>query len=347
MADKKVTVAKLADLAGGELVGDGEVIVSDFNSLEAAKKEEISFLANAKNADQLETTDAGAVIVPVSFDKECSFPLIKVKNPYLAVAKIHTFLLEKDFVSEGIHASAYVGNDCTLAAQITVKPKAVIGDNVTIGERTIICSGVVVGNNVVIGSDCMIRPNVTIEDGTEIGDRVVIHGGTVIGSSGFGYATDEMGVHHARPQVGVVKIGNDVEIGSNCSIDRAAYGVTCIKDGVKIDNQVQVAHNVVIGEHSLIVAQAGLAGSTEVGRNVVMGGKTAAAGHQKIGDGCMIAGGSGIVGDLKAGSVVGGRPSMPLKQWRKSVVVYSKLPEMHKDIKELKKEISKLKNDEK
>lgn len=347
MAEKKVTVTQLAELVGGEVVGDGEVVVSDFNSLEGAAGDEISFLAKEKNADQLETTKAGAVIVPASFNKECSFPVIKVKNPYLAGAKIHTFLLEKDFVAEGIHPSAYVGSDCNIADQITIRPKAVIGDGVTIGERTIIYPGVVIGDNVVIGADCVIRPNVTIEDDSELGDRVIIHGGTVIGSSGFGYATDEKGVHHARPQVGVVKIGNDVEIGSNTCIDRAAYGVTWIKDGVKIDNQAQIAHNVVIGENSLIVAQVGLSGSTEIGRNVVMGGKTATAGHQKIGDMCMIAGGSGIVGDLAAGSVVGGRPSMPLKQWRKSVVVYGKLPEMHKDIKELKKELSKLKSEEK
>lgn len=347
MAEKKVTVRQLAEMVGGDVIGDGATTVSNFNSLEGATKDEISFLAKEKNADQLASTKAGAVIVPSGFDQECSFPLIKVKNPYLAGAKIHTFLLEKEFVAEGIHASASVGDGCKISDQITVKSKAVIGDSVTIGAQTIIYPGVVIGNNVVIGSGCTIRPNVTIEDDTEIGDRVVIHGGTVIGSSGFGYATDEKGVHHARPQVGFVRIGNDVEIGSNTCIDRAAYGVTWIKDGVKIDNQAQIAHNVVIGEHSLIIAQAGLAGSTELGRNVVMGGKTATAGHQKIGDMCMIAGGSGIVGDLEPGSVVGGRPSMPLKQWRKSVVVYSKLPEMHKDIKELKKELAKLKSEDK
>jgi len=346
MTVKRVTVSKLAELVEGEVVGDGDKIISGFNSLEEATDEQMSFLAKLKDKAMLEESKAGAVIVPAAFTEDCGVPIIKVKNPYLAGAKIHSFLLETDFVAEGIHPRAYVGEHCKISDQVTIKQLASIGDRVTIGERTVIHPGVVIGDDVIIGDDCDIRANVVIESTTVIGDRVLLYPGVVIGSDGFGYATDERGVHHRRPQTGRVVIGNDVDVGANSCVDCAAYGVTELKDGVKIDNQVQIGHNVEVGEHSMLIAQTGLAGSTIVGRHVVMGGKCATAGHQKIGNMCMIAAGSGVVGDLADGSVVSGRPAIPMKQWRKAVTVFGKLPEMYKEIKSLKNEINSLKDDE-
>ncbi len=342
---KKVTVAELAALVNGEIIGDGDKLISDFNSLENASSEQMSFLVKLKDKAMLETTGAGAVLVPAGFDGECAVPVIKVKDPYLAGAKIHSFLLQTDFVAEGVHSAAWVGEDCQIAEQVTIKQLVSIGNRVTIGQRTIIHPGVVIADDVTIGEDCEICANAVIEKESVIGDRVLIHAGAVIGSDGFGYATDEMGTHHRRPQTGHVVIGNDVDVGANSCIDRAAYGVTEIKNGVKIDNQVQIGHNVEIGEHSILVAQIGLAGSTVIGHHVVMGGKSGTAGHQKIGNMCMVAAGSGIVGDLADGSVVGGRPAIPLKQWRKAATVFGRLPEMHKDIKALGKEIDLLKNE--
>ncbi len=199
-----------------------------------------------------------------------------------------------------------------------------------------------IGDDVIIGDDCRIKANVTIEYGSELGSGVIIHAGTVIGSDGYGYATDKKGNHVKRPQLGIVRIGDEVEIGSNCSVDRATFGVTWIKSGSKIDNLVQIGHNSIIGENSLLVSQVGISGSTTLGRNVVFGGKAGAAGHQKIGDGTMVAGGSAVHGDHPAGSQLAGIPAFNAKLWFRAAALFSKLPELYKDVKNIKKELVRL-----
>ena len=233
MTKKQITVAALAEKVGGEVLGDGAIHIEDLDGIETAKEGYITFLVKASHAGLIAKTNASAVIVPKDVEETSAHgkTLIRVANPYLASAIIHNFLLEKPFEAKGVHSSAHIGNDCQLSEAITVEPFAVLGDNVSVGERVYIGAGTVIGNNVTIGDDTVLRPNVTIECGTLIGSRVIIHAGTVIGSDGYGYAADEHGRHIKRPQVGIVRIDDDVEIGSNCCVDRAAYGLTWIKSG--------------------------------------------------------------------------------------------------------------------
>lgn len=342
---KSVSVADLAKMVEGEVVGDGSVLVTSFAPLNAAGPGQITFLVKVITGDQLEALkglQAAALIAPQKLEGEFSFPLIKVADPYLAEAKIHSFLVTEEFVAKGVHPRAYVGDNCEISTEITIKPLACVGDRVKIGARVTIESGAIIGDDVVIGDDCAIKANATLGARTVLGNKVVIHSGAVIGSDGYGYATDKMGNHFKRPQMGFVQIDDDVEIGSNTCVDCATYGVTHIKSGVKIDNQVQVGHNVVIGENSLIVAQVGIAGSTKLGRNVVMGARAAAVGHLTIGDRVMMAAGAGAISNLEAGAVVGGIPAIPVLQWKKAALLYGKLPELHRDVRRLKKEIKDL-----
>lgn len=342
MIEKEITVEALAEMVNGQVVGDKSVMIRGFAPLENAGPEDISFLVKAKMADQLGKTGAAAVIVPLEVEGAGSFPVIQVKDPYLAAAIIHNFFLDAPFIAKGIHPRAYIGEDCSLGKEISIGPLAVIGDRVTLGERVTIEAGVVVGDDVTIGDDTTLKANVTVYSGSIIGNRVTIHSGAVLGADGYGYAANERGEHIKRPQVGIVRIDDDVEIGANSCIDRAAYGVTWIKSGVKIDNLVQVGHNVVVGENSLLVAQVGMSGSTTLGRNVVLGGQSATAGHLTIGDRVMVAAMGGVHNNLPDGAVVGGAPAFPIRQWAKSCAVFSKLPELQSKVRKNTKAIEEL-----
>jgi UDP-3-O-[3-hydroxymyristoyl] glucosamine N-acyltransferase len=268
--------------------------------------------------------------------------LIRVKDPYLASAIIHNFILQKPFQATGIHARAFVGSDCAISAEVSIGPLVVIGDRVKIGTRVTIEPGTVIGNEVTIGDDTLLKANVTIAHECIVGRRVIIHSGTVIGSDGYGYATDARGYHVKRPQVGRVLIDDDVEIGANVCIDRGAFSDTWIQSGVKIDNQVQVGHNVVIGPNSLIVAQVGIAGSTTLGRNVVLAGQVGVNGHIHLDDQVMVAASSGVHGSLPKGAKVAGTPAIPLKTWAKATSVFARLPELYNELKKLKKTVAAL-----
>lgn len=341
MIEQTMTVAALSALVDGVIVGDESLVIRNFAPLESAGPGDITFLVKAKDIGRLNDTGATAAIVPLGVESCDTLTVIRVRDPYLAAALIHKRFLEQPFVAKGIHPRAYVGDNCQLnEQQVTVGPLAVIGDRVKLGTGVVIESGAVIGDDVSIGDDTTINANVTIYNGCEIGRRVTIHSGTVIGSDGYGYATNEQGQHIKRPQVGIVRIDDDVEIGANCCVDRAAYGVTWIRSGAKIDNLVQIGHNVVIGENSLLVAQAGLAGSTTLGRNVVLGGQSAIAGHLSIGDQVMVAARGGVHGNLAKGSVVGGAPAIPIRQWAKCCAVYAKLPELQNKVKQNSKAIA-------
>jgi UDP-3-O-[3-hydroxymyristoyl] glucosamine N-acyltransferase len=342
MVQKEVSVDQLAGMVGGKVDGDGGVMVSGFAPLDSAGEGDISFLAKAKEERLLEKSGGIAFIVPLNVEKRNDKPVIQVKDPYLAVAVIHSYLIEKPFENKGLHQRAFVGEGCQLGTEISVAPLAVLGNRVQLGERVTIESGVVIGDDVTIGDDSIVKANVTIAHGSTLGSRVTIHSGTVIGSDGYGYAANERGEHLKRPQVGTVRIDDDVEIGANCTIDRAAYGTTWIKSGAKIDNLVQVAHNVIVGENSLIVAQVGLAGSTTLGRNVVMGGQSATAGHVVLGDQVMVAARGAVHKDQPKGAVLGGAPGIPVRQWAKSCAVFAKLPELQRSVKNNSKAISRL-----
>lgn len=339
---KNIPLSELAALVQGEVVGDGAICISGLSGIDQAEKGEITFLVKSSQCKYIEETRASAVIVPLDVQASTK-PLIRVKSPYLASAIIHNYLLAEPFQAKGIHARACVGDNFSHGEQLTIEAMAVLGDNVTLGERVRICSGAYVGDNAVLGDDCIIHPNVTIEEGTVLGNRVVIHGGTVIGSDGYGYAPDARGCHIKRPQVGTVRIDDDVEIGANCCVDRAAFGVTWIKTGTKIDNMVQIAHNVVVGENCLLVSHAAVAGSTSLGRNVVLGGKASAVGHITLGDGAIVAAKGAATSSVAAGKVIAGTPGIPHRQWTKSSVLFRKLPEMREEFRRLRKEVDELK----
>ncbi len=350
MTEKAISIRRLAEMVNGRIVGSAEKMIKGFNSLDKAGTDEISFLVKTKNIDLLETSLAGSIIVPERIDEEKLKSAILVKDPYLAVAIIHSYFIKEPFEAKGVHPRAYVEDSCDLGEEVTINPLAVVGERVRIGERVLVESGAIIGDDVIIGDDTAIMANVTIYKGCLIGSRVTIHSGTVVGSDGYGYAANERGEHIKRPQVGIVEIQDDVEIGANSCIDRAAYGITLIKSGTKIDNLVQVAHNVIIGENSLIVAQVGISGSSTLGRNVVMGGQSATAGHVNIGDRVMIAARGGVHSNLKEGVVVAGTPTIPARQWAKCCAVYNKLPELYDRVKKNSKAIDMLdgkKNDEK
>ncbi len=342
MIAKELSLETLALMVQGIVIGDKTLCVRGFAPLDTAGPTDISFLAKAKQAELLQTTGAGAVIVPLGVTGNGHQPMIQVRDPYLAVAIIHSHFLAEPFVAEGIHARAYVGEECILGQAISIAPLVVLGKRVRIGERVAIDAGTVIGDDVTIGDDSTIKANVTVYKGSVIGKRVTIHSGTVIGADGYGYAANERGEHIKRPQVGIVRIDDDVEIGANSCIDRATFGITWIKAGAKIDNLVQVAHNVVIGENTLLVAQVGIAGSTTLGRNVVMGGQSATAGHLVIGDQVMVAARGGIHNDQPKGAVLGGAPAIPIRQWAKCAAVYAKLPELQSQVRSNSKAIAEL-----
>lgn len=342
MKAKVVKLSKLAEMVGGELFGDPHLEICGVADLSSAGAGDISFLADAKKVSTLERSLASAVIIPATLD-HVSKPAIKVRDPYLAIAHIHNFFIEKPFVATGIDERAVIGKDCRISEDISIGPLVVIGDRVQIGRRVRLYPGVVVGDDAVLGDDVTLHPNVAVGERCTLGNRVTIHSGTVVGSDGFGYATDENGHHVKRPQVGIVQIDDDVEIGANVCIDRATFGKTWVQRGVKIDNLVQLAHNVVVGEDSFLVAQVGIAGSTTTGRSVILGGQVGVAGHIHLGDRVMVAAMSGVHNNLDDRLVVAGVPAIPHPKWLRASAVYAKLPELVKELREVKKQLAEMK----
>lgn len=343
MNNKTISLGNLAELIGGKVCGDSDLLIEGFSSLEMAGPGDITFVGKCDGSKLHEMTKASAVIVSLKIDS-ASLPVIQVGDQNLAGAKAHNYFLEENFIAKGIHDRAVIGENCKISSEITIKPNVTIGNACEIGARTIIEPGVVIDDRVVIGEDCIIKSNVTIEHDCSIGNEVTLHAGVVIGSDGFGYATDQLGNHVKRPQVGTVVIGDNVEIGANCCVDRATFGITEIQSGTKLDNLVQVAHNTNIGPNCIIVAQVALAGSVNLGRNVVIGGQAAVSGHNTLADGVMVAAKSGVHTDLPKGAVVGGTPSMPVKQWAKASSVFARLPELRKEVRTLRKELDLIKN---
>ncbi|XOF34268.1 MAG: UDP-3-O-(3-hydroxymyristoyl)glucosamine N-acyltransferase [Candidatus Electrothrix sp. YB6] len=336
------TLGELAALVGGTVSGDERITVTTLNNLELAEPGQLTFINNAKLADQLAASKASACIVPVDFS-EAEIPLIRVDNVDLSAAKIHNYLLAEEFQVAGIHERAVIGRDCTISEQVSIAALACIGDRVSIGDRVLIAPGVVIGDDVRIGDDCVLHANAVVSYGCSLGNRVVLHHGAIIGSDGFGFAIDPAtGEHVSNPQVGTVRLDDDVQIGANACVDRAAFNVTHVKRGVRIDNLVMVAHNCVIGENSILVGQAGIAGSTTLGRNVIIAGQAAVTGHVHLDDGVMVAGKSGVHNDQKKGAVVGGIPAIDVKKWGRASAVFSRLPEMFRELRRLRKEVDRL-----
>jgi UDP-3-O-[3-hydroxymyristoyl] glucosamine N-acyltransferase len=288
----------------------------------------------------LSETEASAIIV---FPKvsEGDKPLLRVANPYLAFAKILQIYAYRPYESRGVDQRAWVNPTAKLGKKVSVYPFVYVGDHAEIGNRVTLFPGVFIGDNVVVGDDTRIYPNVSIYEGTRIGKRVILHSGVVIGSDGFGFAKD--GKRNVKiPQIGIVEIEDDVEIGANTTVDRAAMGKTVIKRGVIIDNLVQVAHSVTIGEDSIIVAQVGIAGSTRIGSNVTLAGQVGVADHVEIGDNVMVGPQSGVGKDIPPNQVVTGSPPLPHKEWLRTVLTLPKLPELWRKIGQLEANVRAL-----
>jgi UDP-3-O-[3-hydroxymyristoyl] glucosamine N-acyltransferase len=330
------TLKELAALVRGELVGDGSIVIKGVAGIEDAGEGEITFLANPRYAPFLDRTGASAVITGRDV-KPGKKPLIRTDNPSLAFTEVVSFLVPPQTKPlKGIHPSAVVGAGAKLGAEVALGPNVVLGEGVSVGDRTVINAGSYVGDGSTIGPDGLVYANVSIRERTVIGSRAVIHSGTVIGSDGFGFVTVD-GKHHKIPQTGIVVIGDDVEIGANVTIDRARFDKTSIGNGTKIDNLVQIAHNVEIGTNCLIVAQVGISGSTKIGNNVIIAGQAAAVGHITIGDNSIVMARTGVSKSLPPGSVVWGTPAQPLQDEKKMRVLMRQLPELFEKIKELEK----------
>ena len=335
------TLREIAKIVEGEVVGDAELLISGASGIREAVEGEITFLANSKYSSLMDKTSASAIVT--SRDMQSSNKsLILTDNPSLAFAKIISFLTpDETSHPRGIDYTTVIGKDVSLGKDVATGPYVVIGDNVIIGDNTIIYAGCYIGHNTKIGSNTLIYPNVSIRERIKIGSRVIIHCGTVIGSDGFGFATIK-GLHHKIPQVGTVEIGDEVEIGANVTIDRARFDKTIIGRDTKIDNLVQIGHNVVIGENSLIVAQVGIAGSSIIGNNVTLAGQAGIVGHITVGDNAIVTGQSGVSKSVPADSVVSGYPARPHMTTQRVNACMQNLPKLFELVKSLQKKIAQL-----
>ena len=333
-----ITLKELANQSGGELVGDPALKITGAASLIEAAEGEISFFTDRKYIGLLRKTRASAIFVPPDFAEPIKAAQIRVVNPTKAFEQVLLkFAPKRITFASGIHPSAVVDSSAQLGKRVSIQPLAVIEPGAKIGDDTIIGAGSYVGHETMIGSACHIYPNVTIRERSRIGSRVIIHSGAVIGADGFGFEMVD-GRHRKIQQLGIVQIDDDVEIGANTTVDRARFGRTWIQEGVKIDNLVQIAHNVVIGKNSVIVAQTGISGSTRVGERVMMGGQVGIIGHVEIGDGTAIGAQSGI-SKSTPGGVWFGSPAVPLAEAKQQIAWIHRLGKLFARVKAIEKKL--------
>lgn len=332
----------LCELVGAsEIKGDPEFRVRGLGPLESAAPDELSFLTDSRYRDMVSECRAGALIVSSHF-RELEFNLLIADNPYLALAKAANLFFSHRTDDFAVHPSAIISEGVRHGEHISVGPFASIGEDCVIGEGTRIGGGCYIGRGVHIGADCLIHPRAVILDNCVVGDRVIIHSGVVIGADGFGFAQDEQGRHHKIPQMGIVQIDEDVEIGANTTIDRATFGRTWIKRGAKIDNLVMIAHNVVVGEDTVLVGQAGVSGSTSIGDHVMLGGQVGIAGHLEIGDRAKIGAKGGIMRSVLPDQVIVGSPGLPREEFFRNFVNVQRLPRLQEELKRLREKVQKL-----
>lgn len=340
MAELKKKLKELAELVGGAVIGDGEVEISGVASIDDAEAGQITFIAHPKHLRKLETTKASAILVSkegISADK----PLVRTANPHLAFVKILALFFAKPYQPIGIDPKARISSSARLGKDLSIYPYVYVGDRCRIEDRVTLYPGVFVGEDSCIGEDSVLHPHVTVYPGSVVGKRVILHAGVVIGADGFGYLKD--GTKNVKiPQVGKVIVEDDVEIGSNSTIDRAALGDTTIRRGVKIDNLVQIAHNVEIGEDSVIVAQVGIAGSTKLGKNVILAGQVGVADHLEIGDNTMVGAQSGVGQNLPPNQTYSGSPAIPHREWLRMVMSLPKLSGMRKILTDIETRLKKI-----
>jgi UDP-3-O-[3-hydroxymyristoyl] glucosamine N-acyltransferase len=332
------TLGEIAEHVGGRVHGDSSIVIRSAATLEEAQAGDISFLVNPRYERQLQTTRAGAVIVARDIP-DAPMPLLVVEDPYYAFMQVMVLLHgHRRHKQTGINPQASISATASIGPDCHIHDFVTISDNVQIGERCIIYPCAFIGEGVRIGDDCVIYPSVAIYDGCRIGNRVAIHANSTIGVDGFGYATHG-GVHHKIPQVGVVVIEDDVEIGSCCGIERGTLGYTIIGRGSKLGDLVTIGHGTKIGPHCLLVAQVGIAGSTTIGHHCVIGGQAGVVGHVTIGNNVTIGGRAGVINSVPDGKTVLGAPAFDADEARRAYAVLPGLPKMRQDIRDLQKKL--------
>jgi UDP-3-O-[3-hydroxymyristoyl] glucosamine N-acyltransferase len=335
-----IRLIDVADRIQGKLIGNGLTAISGIKSIEEAKEGDIAFLIEKSYKKFLKDCKASALIIgeDISPDEMTGRNGIISKNPALAYVKVAEMFQPKTSREKGASPKAFIAQNAEIADDATIYPFAYIGEKSIIAKNAIIYPFAHIGNDVTVGEETVIYPHALIYDRTTIGKRVIVHGGAVLGSDGFGYVWD--GAKHVKiPQIGIVEIEDDVEIGANATIDRASLGKTLIKRGTKIDNLVQVAHNVSIGENSIIISQVGIAGSVTIGKNVILAGQVGVRDHVTIGDNVRAAGGTGITKDVPAASLISGTPHMPHRDWLKLQSYIKNLPKLYNKMKKVEKKL--------
>ena len=332
-----LTANEIAQKVDGNILGDGETKLTGFAKADAATTGDLTFAENEKFFRLAEQSQASAILAPAEFQSE-SKTVIQVKDARIAFAQVlPLFFPEKQF-TPGFHPSAVVADSADIAETAHIGPNCVIGENVTIGDDAILEAHCTIGDNSALGQSCHLFPNVSVYHGCRLAKRVRIHSGTVIGSDGFGYVFDQD--HHRKiPQIGGVIIEDDVEIGANCTVDRGALGDTKIGRGTKIDNLVQIGHNVIIGEHCIIIAQNGIGGSSKIGACSILAGQAGVAGHLKVGPKSVVAAKSGVINDLEGNQQYMGYPAIPASEAKRQIVAVKKLPDLAKRVRELEKRL--------
>jgi len=340
----KYTVQMIAEYLKGEVEGDGNRVLTGFGKIEEARPGELTFLSNPVYTKYVYTTEASAILVNKNFkpEKPVQPALIRVDDPYESLATLLTLVEQNKPKPVGIHSLAFLEENVQTGNDIYIGPFAYVGQNVKIGNKVRIYPHVYVGENVKIGDGTLIYAGSRIYQNTIIGKNCILHAGCVIGSDGFGFAP--AGSKYEKiPQIGIVELEDNVEVGSNTTIDRATMGHTLIKKGVKLDNLIQIGHNVVLGDNTVIAAQTGIAGSTKVGKNCMFGGQVGISGHLQVADGVKIAAKTGIPSTVKEENMIlEGIPAMPKIQFQRSVIYLKRLPDLYKRINELEKKLKKL-----
>jgi UDP-3-O-[3-hydroxymyristoyl] glucosamine N-acyltransferase len=334
------TVREIADYLGGTVQGDGATVISGLGTLESAGSDALTFLANPRYASKVAETAAAAVLMAPGGERY-GRTAIEVADPYLGFAKLLTLFYTAPHEPLGILPGAKVESSATIGEGATVYAGCCIGKNVVVGSRTVLYPGAVLYDDVIIGEDCIIHANAVIRERCRLGNRCIIQPGAVIGSDGFGYAPDGGG-YYRIPQIGIVVLDDDVEIGANSCVDRAAVEATRIGRGTKLDNLVQIAHNCGIGEDCMIVAQVGIAGSTRIGNHVTLAGQVGIAGHITVGDNVLVGGQSGVAASLQGNAAYSGSPAIPHKDWLKYSMTLPRLPELRRTVSSLEKRVAEL-----
>lgn len=335
----KFTAAQIAGILEGEVIGNPNAEVFKLSKIEEGTEGSLTFLANPKYINYIYSTKATITIVNNSFEpeNEISTTLIKVDDAYQSFSKLLEYYNQVKLMKSGIEQPSVISDGVTYGENLYLGSFCYIGKNVTIGKNVKIYPNSFVGDNTTIGDDCILFAGVRIYSESVIGSRCVIHSGTIIGSDGFGFAPQEDGTYNKVPQIGNVILEDDVEVGSCTTIDRATLGSTIVRKGVKLDNQIQIAHNVEIGENTVIASQTGIAGSTKIGKNCMIGGQVGIVGHITIGDNVRIQAQSGVGKSVKDGETLQGSPSFNYGDWNKSYVHFRNLPKIVADLEDLKK----------